>query len=92
MNCLVNKTYFGSLKLSHCNLSQFKLLHCNFVAVFFLYFYWSKYEIYKPLRRGLLNFWIIINFRILRKPNFVFVCEKLLIENHGERQRKNLAK
>ena len=43
-----------------------KLLHCNSIEVFFLCFYLSKHEIYKPLWWWPLNFWII-NFWILWK-------------------------
>ena len=48
-----------------------KLLHCISIAVFFLYFYLSKHEIYKPLWQ-----WIIINFQILWKINIVFCVWK----------------
>ena len=42
----VNKTYFGSLRYHTAIL---ELLHYNSTAVFILYFYLSKHEIYKPL-------------------------------------------
>ena len=53
-----------------------KLLNCNSSAVFCLYFYLSKHEIYKPLRWWLLNFWMIINFQILWKTHIVFCVLK----------------
>ena len=70
----VHKTYFGSLKLSHSNLEAITLY--NSIAVFFLYFYLSNHEIYKPLWLWLLNFWIITNFWILLKTNIVFCVWK----------------
>ena len=53
-----------------------KLLHCNSITVFFLYFYLSKHETYKPLWSWLLHFRIIINFPILWKTNIVFCVWK----------------
>ena len=79
----VRKTYFGSLKLSHCNL---KLLHCNSTAVFFLYFNLSNS--YTVVTIKLLNNIKLQN--ILKK--LYFVCGKLLVENHGERRCINFAK
>ena len=58
-----------------------KLLHCNSIAVFFLYFFLSKHAIYKPLslRWLLLKFWIVINFLILwMKNNILWVKNYLL--------------
>ena len=79
----VRKTYFGSLKLSHCNL---KLLHCNSTAVFFLYFNLSNSHTVVTIK--LLN---NIKFQNILKKLY-FVCEKLLVENHGERRCINFAK
>ena len=48
----VNKTYFSSF-LYHIVI--LKLLHCNRIAVFLLFFCLSKHEFYKPLRWWLLK-------------------------------------
>ena len=62
---------------SHCNL---KLLHCNSIAVFSIYFYLSKHEIQKLLWWWVLIFWIIINFWILWKTNIEFCVKNYLLK------------
>ena len=52
-----------------------KLLNCNSIAVFFLYFYLSRHEIYKSMVMTikLLKY---NNFQILWKTNIVFCVRK----------------
>ena len=56
-----------------------KLLHCNFIAVFFLYVYLSKHENYKPLLWWILNFWIIIKKTVVKLQASVMAEEIIYI-------------
>ena len=56
-----------------------KLLNCNSIAVFFLYFYLSKHKSMKFIKlygSDYLNFWIIMNFRILWKNKYCILFVK----------------